>query len=144
LEARAPRLSPLPRLHCPDSTAQTRPPWWLPCIVLGLPSQYPPSTFRVRFQVDPLHPPGLGRRRRVLEPLQRAPAGRGQCALALHLNTSAATHPRSGCRVPSLLRSCGLDSRSTLRLRAFAILPRLYGRPRRRRESQTSESSCYI
>ena len=52
------------------------------CNLLGLP-----------LQVDPLHPTWLGRRRRVLEPLQRAPAGRGQCALALHLKASKCAGP---------------------------------------------------
>ena len=52
------------------------------CNLLGLP-----------LQVDPLHPTWLGRRRRVLEPLQRAPAGRGQCALALHLKASKSAGP---------------------------------------------------
>ena len=43
LEARAPRLSPLPRLHCPDQTTLVAPlhPARAP---LPVPSQYPPST----------------------------------------------------------------------------------------------------
>ena len=53
-----------------------------PRIILGT------VAYLLPLQVDPLHPTRLGRRRRVLEPLQCAPARRGQCALALHLKAS--------------------------------------------------------
>ena len=43
LEARAPRLSPLPRLHCPDQTTVVAPLHPAPA-PLPVPSQHPPST----------------------------------------------------------------------------------------------------
>ena len=116
LEARAPRLSPLPRLNCPDQTTVVAPlhPARAP---LPVPSQYPPST----------RPGGSPASSWAGASAARTGASSACARRARPVRLGASfehecCHPRSGCRVPSLLRSCALDARSTLHLRAFATV----------------------
>ena len=104
LEARSPRLSPLPRLNCPDQTTVVAPlhPARAP---LPVPSQYPPST----------RPGGSPASSWAGASAARTGASSACARRARHVRLGASFEhecchpPRSGCRVPPLLRSCGID-----------------------------------
>ena len=134
LEARAPRLSPLPRLHCPDQTTVVAPLHPAPA-PLPVPSQHPPSTRPGGSPASSWAGASAARTGASSACARRARPVR----LGASFEHERCHPPRSGCRVPSLLRSCGIDGlrySTSQRFRNTAAA-RLYGG---RAESQTLES----
>ena len=104
LEARAPRLSPLPRLHCPDQTTLVAP--LHPARAhLPVPSQHPPSTRPGGSPASSWAGASAARTGASSACARRARPVR----LGASFEHERCHPPRSGCRVPSLLRPCGID-----------------------------------